>query len=165
MSGESTVGRPAVQVQPPSEAFLKVFNAILRRVLASRAHRIFSKELMLLHVTGRRSGRSYTVPVSRHTYQGQLVLSAGGRWKRNFVGGADCELTIDGQRRRARAELVSDPHEVAVVFADLLRQEGLGGARKLALKVNVDRMPTVEELQDALRAGDRQVVRVRLVDA
>lgn len=58
-----------------------MINPVLRAVLRSRLHRLVSKNLMILHVTGRRSGQVYDVPVGRHQYQDKLVTSAGGRWK------------------------------------------------------------------------------------
>lgn len=118
---------------------------------------------MLLHVTGRKSGRVYVVPVGRHELHGQLVVSAGGTWRSNFVGGADLELTLDGRRRRAHGELIDDPQEVAETFSDLLAQIGLRGATMLGLKLNVKRPPTTDELRTALI--NRKVLRLSLLGA
>ena len=117
---------------------------------------------MLLHVTGRQSGRVYLIPVGRHQHNGQLVASAGGRWRRNLAGGGDLEVTLDGRRRHAHGELVDDPLEVSQVFSDLLAELGLKRANRLGLLLNVDRAPTLEELREAL--GDRQVLRLSLLD-
>jgi hypothetical protein len=151
---------PAVQDNPPPAAVLAVMNPIVRTVLRSPLHRAFSKDLMLLHVTGRRSGRVYVVPVGRHEHRGQLVASAGGSWRRNLRHGADLEVTLDGRRRHAYGELVEDPQEVAEVFRDMLADEGIKRAPRLGLQVNVKRAPTLEELRVAL--ADRKVVRLRL---
>ncbi|MBK8468323.1 MAG: nitroreductase family deazaflavin-dependent oxidoreductase [Actinomycetales bacterium] len=153
----------AVEVRTPPAAALKVANAGLRIILRSPLHRAVSGGLMLLHVTGRKSGRVYDVPVGRHEYNGQLVTSAGGAWRRNLAGGADLEVTLDGRRRRARGELVEDPHEVAQIFSYLLAKVGLKRANTLGLRLNVDRAPTLTELQAALT--DRKVLRLTLLDA
>ena len=55
--------RPAVEAKPPPMAVLKVANAVLRRGLQSPLHRAIGKDLMLLHVRGRKTGRIYVVPV------------------------------------------------------------------------------------------------------
>ena len=79
--------RPAVEDVRLPAALLRMVNPVLRTVLQSRLHRALSRELMLLHVTGRRSGRVYVFPVGRYELDGQLVASAGGAWRRNLVGG------------------------------------------------------------------------------
>lgn len=150
----------AVEDKPPPAVVLAVMNPIVRTVLRSPLYRALSRDLMLLHVTGRTSGRVYVVPVGRHELRGQLVASAGGSWRRNFRHGADLEVTLDGRQRRAYGELVEDPQEVAEIFGDLLGALGLKRATRLGLQVNVDRAPTVEELRVAL--VDRKVVRLSL---
>lgn len=155
--------RPAVQDQPPPALLLKVVNPVLRTLLASPLHGAVSNGLMLLHVIGRKSGRVYVVPVGRHVYQGQLVASAGGAWRRNLAGGAELEVTLDGRRRPAYGELIDDPGAVAEIFESLLAQVGHRRANRLGLKLNVARMPTTDELQAAL--VDRNVVRLTLHDS
>ena len=130
-----------VQDRPPPAAVLMVMNPIVRTVLRSPLHRALSRDLMLLHVTGRTSGRVYDVPVGRHEHHGQLVASAGGSWRRNLRHGANLEVTVDGRRLRAYGELVEDPHEVAQIFSDLLNELGRKRANRLGLQVNVERLP------------------------
>lgn len=152
-----------MQDQPPPTSLLKVVNPVLRTLLRSPLHRVVSTGLMLLHVKGRKSGRVYVVPVGRHVYEGQLVASAGGAWRRNLVGGADLEVTLEGRRRPAYGELIDDPGAVAEIFEGLLAQMGPKRANRLGLKLNVDRMPTTAELRAAL--VDRNVVRLTLRDS
>src|SRR5688572_4989858 len=58
--------------------------------------------------------------------------------------GTDVEITVHGERKSARAELMSDPSEVASVYADLIDEMGLEDAsRRLGIKVNVSHEPTV----------------------
>ncbi|WP_306232915.1 nitroreductase/quinone reductase family protein [Agrococcus beijingensis] len=143
---------------PPT--VLRVANPIIRAVLRSPLHRMLSAEMLLLHITGRRSGRTYDVPVGRHEIDGALVVSAGGAWKHNLRGGAALEVTIDGHRRRAHGELVDDPDAVARAFATMIGATGLRRANRLGLRINVDRSPTLDELQVAL--ADRGLVLLRL---
>ena len=159
----STPARPAVEDRPAPDALLRLLNPVLRALLQSPLHRAVSRDLMLLHVTGRRSGRVYVVPVGRHEHDGQLVASAAGARRRNLAGGADLEVTLDGRRRRANGELVDDPQQVAEIFGGLLARLGLKQANRLGLRGNVDRAPTVDELRAAL--VDRRVVRLSLTDS
>ncbi len=78
---------------------------------------------MLLTVTGRKTGRAYTVPVGRHeSGDGSLVLSAGGNWRYNLRGGADVRVTLDGRERAAHAVLEEDPDRAAQAFKTLLER-------------------------------------------
>jgi hypothetical protein len=117
---------------------------------------------MLLTVTGRKSGRAYTVPVGRHQEGGALTVGARGTWRLNLRGGAAVRVRIDGREHHAHADLREDPDDVAATYLDLLRRKGVRGARDLGLKLNVDRLPTVDELKPAV-AG-RGFVRIELSD-
>jgi hypothetical protein len=116
---------------------------------------------MLLMVTGRKTGRTYVVPVGRHETNGAFVVSAMGAWRENLRGGAAVRLVIDGRTQAGYAELEEDPDQVAQGYKTLLDQLGRK-PRDLGLKVNVPRSPTIEELKPALTG--RRIVRVRLGD-
>jgi hypothetical protein len=68
----------------------------------------------------------------------------------------------DGERREMRAELVEDAGEVASLYRTLIERIGVARAKAttIGLEVVVDRMPTVDELREAVD-GRRAVVRLR----
>jgi hypothetical protein len=149
-----------VQDAPPPKRVLSLVNPVVKALLRSPLHRLLDRQLMLVSVTGRRSGRTYTLPVVRHeSPDGGFVLSAGGNWRHNLRGGADVRVTLDGRERAGHAVLEEDPSRAAEVFKGLLDR---AGARALAVKVNVGRSPTAEEIAPALR--DRGVAYLRLTD-
>jgi hypothetical protein len=151
---------PPVQDAPPPKIALRFVNPVLKAVLCSPLHRPLSRKLMLLTVTGRKSGRRCTVPVGRHqSPDGTFVLSAGGNWRHNLHGGADVAVTLDGRKRAAHAALEEDPQRAAEVFKTLLDR---AGPRALGVKVNVDSPPTVDDIRPAL--ADRGVAYLRLID-
>ena len=57
--------KPAVEEALAPAAMVKLVNPMLRWLLSSPLHGIASKGLLVLHVTGRRSGRVYEVNVDR----------------------------------------------------------------------------------------------------
>jgi len=117
-------------------------------------------KLMLLTVTGRKTGRTYTFPVGRHELpDGTFVLSAGGNWRHNLHGRADVRVRLDGRERAGHATLEEDPEQAAAAFKMMLDRTGL---RALAVKVNVKRSPTAAEIQPAL--ADRGIAYLRLTD-
>lgn len=156
-------GRPAVEENMPPAALLRVLNPVMKILLRSPLHRTVSSKLILLSVTGRRTGRTYTTPVGRHEFEGLLLVSASGGWRHNLRGGAPVRVTIDGRTREGYAELDEDPQNVAATFGALLERVGLDRARDLGLKVNVQRPPTIEEIQAALRR--RAIARIRLSES
>ncbi len=152
--------RAPVESAEPPRALLRVVNPILRAILRSPLHRLASGQMMLLTVTGRRTGNTYTIPVGRHqSADGALLISAGGAWRHNLRGGADVRVTLDGRERAAHAELEEDPARAAELFREMLARSN---ERMLAVKVNVKRPPTAAEIEPAL--ADRGVAYLRLTD-
>ena len=118
---------------------------------------------MLLAFRSRKSGKRYEVVVGRHEVDGALLVptgTTGRRWRLNFRGGTSAEVMLGGSRRRGRGELIEEPNEVARIHRLLLGRIGTKNARRLGLRVNVNREPTDEELKVPL-AG-RGVVRIEL---
>jgi hypothetical protein len=156
-------GRPAVEGTEPPEALARVVNPLVEALLRSPLHGPFSTHLMLLAFRGRKSGKAYEVVVWRYEMDGALIVPTGttGRlWRLNFRGGTPAQVRLGGSRRRGRGELIEDPDEVARIHRVLLSRIGLKKARRLGLRVNVDREPTDEELKVPL-AG-HGVVRIEL---
>lgn len=118
------------------------FNRLLGSILRSPLHLIASGGVMLITVTGRRSGRHYTLPVE-YRRQGALVTVTSRRdrtWWRNLRGGAPVAVRIRGRDLAGSAEVIEDR---SAVEAELQA----GGRRP--------------EKAAAL-AADRVVVRIRL---
>jgi len=141
---------------------LRFVNPIIGALLRSPFHRLLSKQLMLLSVIGRKTGRTYAVPVGRHESNGMLLVSVSGRWRHNLRGGAPVRVTLDGRERAGYVELEEDPGQVARTFKLLLDRLGPGGPRLLGLKINIHRSPTIDEVQPAV--ARRCIARVRLTD-
>jgi len=156
----SAMSRAVENVEPPP-ALARVGNPILKALLRSPLAPLLGERLVILGVTGRRSGRLIEVPVGQHEVDGTMTVIAGGRWKRNLRGGAPVQLWLRGRRRTGRGELVEDPDAVARALRILLEREGLGDARKLGLKLNEQRLPTVQELRAATE-GHKDLVRIAL---
>ena len=151
---------PPVEGAELPEALARVVNLVIKVLLRSPLHRPFSRHLMLLAFRGRKTGKTYEVVVGCHEVDGALLVPTGRRWRLNFRGGTTAEVTLGGIRRRGRGKLIEEPDEVARIHRLLLGRIGLKKARRLGLKVNVDREPTDDELKVPL-AG-RGVVRIEL---
>jgi deazaflavin-dependent oxidoreductase (nitroreductase family) len=140
--------RAPVESAEPPRAVVRVVNPLLRAILRSPLHRLASGQLMLLTVTGRKTGNSYTIPVGRHqSADGAFLISTGGAWRHNLRGGSDVRVTLEGRERHGHAVLEEDPKRAAEVFKEMLARSN---ERMLAVKVNVKRSPTADEIEPAL---------------
>ena len=161
MTAEPAGSRPAVQPQAPPAALLKVGNAMFRTLLRSPLHGVVSGSFVVLHVTGRKTGRRYDVGVGRHDVEGGLLVVTSVPWRKNFAGGAPLEVTVGGRRRPAHGDLLEDPDVVADLYLAQIERLGWKRGNRLGIKINVGRTPTHEELADAVRRDNLSVVRIR----
>jgi deazaflavin-dependent oxidoreductase (nitroreductase family) len=100
-------------------------NRILVRLLRSPLSRLVDGGLMLLTVTGRRNGRTFTFPV-QYVEDGRVLwVYAGGNgaksWWRNLVNGADVEVLLRRRVYPATAIAVT-PAEAPELVEDGLRR-------------------------------------------
>lgn len=150
---------PAVQAAYPPEIIGRVVNPLARFLLRSPIGGPLRRRYMLLHFTGRKSGHSYVVPVTVHRSERGLYVLTSARWRHNFRGGADLAVTLDGRTTPMRGELVEDPDTVAPVYARRIEEYGLRMARiELPIKINVSRVPTVDELTEAAGHANLSVI-------
>jgi hypothetical protein len=148
----------AVERRHPPGALMTLINPIVRR-LVSRGRA--ADQLLVLHYTGRRTGQRYDVPAGYHLVDGVPTVFTNSGWRHNFAGGRDIEVTLRGQRRAARAGLVSDPPTVAAVYRRLIDELGWRAAqRRMGIRITVGRTPTLDELQDAVTRSGLCLVRL-----
>ncbi len=161
MAGPSSASRPAVERTTPPLVFVKIVNPVLRRLLSSPLHGVVSRHLTLLHLTGRKTGRRFDIPVAYHDVDGVTTVFTNSRWRANLRGGADVEFHFRGRRRRAHAVLVEDPDTVARVYASVIDRLGWEPAqRQLGITIHARRPPTLDELRAATRTSGLSIIRI-----
>lgn len=86
----------------PFATMNRTVNPLVRAILRSPAHGLLSRRVMLITVTGRRSGRSFTFPVQYRREGTRITIGVGAperkRWWRNLRGGAP--VTVEVRRIR-----------------------------------------------------------------
>jgi hypothetical protein len=91
---------------------MNTVNFPMRLVLGLPFATPLSNQLMLVYLTGRRTGKSYVQPVS-YVRDGQSLLTpGGGRWKLNLRDGERVRARLRGRDTWLRPELVKDAAEV-----------------------------------------------------
>jgi hypothetical protein len=115
---------PAVPASHAPFAILnRTFNPAMRALLASPAHGIVSRQLALITVTGKRSGRTYTIPVSYEAVGDRVEIPVlwpeRKRWWRNLTDGGQVDLLLRGRRRTGRAVVRGDEASGVTVVVEL----------------------------------------------
>ena len=90
----------------------RIVNVPMRWILGLPFRTPLSKNLMLLYLTGRRTGKRYRQPVSYVRHEGTLLTPGGGKWKLNLADGVPVRLRLRGTDVLATPELVGDVDEV-----------------------------------------------------
>ena len=136
----------------PPPALVKMGNPLVRLLLGSPLHRMLGDSFLVLHLTGRKTGRRYDIPVGYVDMGGKLTVVTIARWRVNLRGGADVEVTLHGRLRPMHALLEEDPAVLAVSYQAMITRTGLNKAqRQLGISLPAARPPTALELQDAAR--------------
>jgi len=102
----------------PMKTFFRLINPWMARLLSSRLHVVVSFQLLLLEITGRRTGRRYSIPVSFAQLDGQFVAltEKSNLWWRNLETGV-CEAWIKGVKRQCQVDVIAD--DTSLVYRDL----------------------------------------------
>ena len=121
-------------------------NGIMRALLRSPLHGLVSNRVMLITVSGRKSGRLYTTPVN-YVRDGDIITVISRRnrtWWRNLRGGAQVTVRVRGKDLKGVAEVVVDDKEAVA---------------KALLALH----PRYSAERAARRAQDRVLVRIKVV--
>ncbi|WAJ46046.1 hypothetical protein OK015_06020 [Mycobacterium sp. Aquia_216] len=141
----------AIDAGHPPSALLKLVNPVLGLLLRTPLAGPAGKRLMVLSFTGRKTGRSFKVPVSAHVIDGDLYALTGAAWKQNFRGGAPAQVVYDGKTTAMRGELLRDRAIVSDLYKRCVDSYGLRRARTmLGLKFRDQRIPTLDEFGEAV---------------
>ncbi len=130
---------------------VRYFNPLMRLVLSSRAHRMMSARLMLLSFTGRKTGRSYTTPVSYVREGNDLFVPGGGAWWKNLTSGT-ARVRLQGVWEVVTAEVIQDPTALSETLGHMLAANP-AIALFTGIRPGADGRPDAESLERERRRG------------
>ncbi len=129
-------------------------------LLRSPLHGLASGRIMLLTVTGRRSGRRFTIPVSYLRNEGDFLCFTSGKWCpwwKNLRGGAPVAAWARGRRLAgsARAETGGDtvPRALGAFLAEFPATAGRYG-----VGLDAGGRPLARDVEAAVRDGSAVMV-------
>jgi hypothetical protein len=111
MNEETTMAMDLQAAQRRRKLMRRV-NVPMRAVLGLPMPTPLGRSLMLLHYTGRKTGKAYRQPVSYVRNGDVLLTPGGGQWTLSLAAGEPVRLRIRGRDVMARPELVTDPEGV-----------------------------------------------------
>jgi hypothetical protein len=105
------------------------FNPVCTKILRSPFHWLLSPALVLITVTGRKTGRRYTIPVAYHEMADAIVIPIGEAprkvWWRNYRTPGPIELRLRGRCLTGTAEVVqAETAEFRHRFEAIFRRAG-----------------------------------------
>ncbi len=137
------------------------YNTIMQAILRSPLHGMLSGSTLLLTCRGRKSGRSYTVPVN-YARSGNVLWITSARqrtWWRNLRGGTPVTVRLRGHDYPAHAVVFEDEDGVVGgLIAYLTAAPHM--ARYFGVSPGEDGHPAVEDIRRI--APERVMVRVDL---
>lgn len=126
-------------------------NPFIRLVLISRAHRMMSGRLMLLSFTGRKTGGSYTTPVSYVRDGSDLFVPGGGAWWKNLASGS-ARVRLQGAWRGVTAEVIQERNALSEILGRMLAANP-AIALFTGIRLGSDGRPNPESLEREYRRG------------
>jgi deazaflavin-dependent oxidoreductase (nitroreductase family) len=134
-------------------------NDFMSWVLRSPFHGMLSNGMMLISVTGRKTGRTYTLPVGYYVEGDYLwvITSRDRTWWKNLQGGAQVNLLLKRKPVQAFAETETDEKSVETRMYEYLRH--VPQAAK-PMKVRIENgEPNAADI--AATAKDRLFIRIK----
>ena len=135
-------------------------NDFMAWVLRSPFHSILSNGMMLITITGRKTGKAYMTPVGYYV-EGEclwVITSRERKWWRNLQGGATVDLLLKRKPVRGAADVELDEKAVEARMYEYLRH--VPQAAK-PMKVRVENgKPDPQDIANT--AKDRLFVKIKL---
>jgi hypothetical protein len=111
MSNVSTTSDQAGRMRRQA-TLMRIVNAPMRKILGLPFRTPLAGRLMLVTLTGRRTGTIYHQPVSYVRDADTLLTPGGGKWKLNLQAGRPETIRLGGRDIQARPEIVQEAGEV-----------------------------------------------------
>jgi deazaflavin-dependent oxidoreductase (nitroreductase family) len=149
--------QPAPETRAQTLPLQNLVNQVMRGLLRTPLLcRLVGKRLITLYVIGRKSGRRYTVPLAYTRRDAVLLVGTQFAWVRNMRTGEPVDLRLNGRRRRADVEVLSDEADVVEHFAAMAR-DNHQFARFNKIGLDPAGNPSAADLRLAWAAGARAV--------
>jgi hypothetical protein len=136
--------------------FFRIVNVPMRFVLGLPVATPLGRNLMLVFLTGRKTGTAYRQPISYVRDGDTLLTPGGGKWKLNLFPGQPVRLRVRGRDIAADPELVGDVDEVGKLLMTMAAGNPMS-ARFVGIQRDPDGSFDRAGVERAIRYGFRIV--------
>lgn len=91
----------------PPRPVTRAVNCLVVALLRSRLHRVLSRRVLLLTFTGRRSSRTFTIPVNYWREDDRVLIRTRSTWWKNLEAGAPVTVLVEGHEHPGWATVAS----------------------------------------------------------
>ena len=134
-----------------SQAMPPLLNKTMKFVLRSPMHRMVSKTLTLITFTGRKSGKTYTTPVSYYQKDGLVCIFTHANWWKNLQGGAPVTLRLRGKDIQGTADSISDDKQAIANALTEHLQKNQFDAKFYKVTIDDHGLPVKEDVDQAVK--------------
>ncbi|MBE1493920.1 hypothetical protein H4696_001020 [Amycolatopsis lexingtonensis] len=146
----------------PPQRLITAVNPLVRAIAGSSLHRLLDASVLVLHLTGRRTGRQYDIPVGFADLGDALLVVTQHRWRANLRDATEVTVTHRGRTRKMRARLEEEPSTVAGRLGEAIVRLGRTDAqRRFGLTLPDHRDPDPAELEAAVREFSLATITLR----
>ena len=137
-------------------------NDFMAWVLRSPFHGMLSNGMMLITITGRKTGKTYTTPVGYYMEDGTMwvITSRERTWWKNLQGGAKVDLLLKRKPVTGFADVDLDEKSVAARMVEYLHHVPQA-AKPMKIRME-DGKPNQEDVGTTAR--DRLFVKIKVND-
>jgi deazaflavin-dependent oxidoreductase (nitroreductase family) len=139
------------QVMAVQKAANRIVGTLLRTPGISGG---MGRRLLIINVTGRKTGKRYSVPVAYIQHEGSLLVGTPFAWARNMRTGEPVEIILRGRRRQADVHVISDEDGVVAAYGIICR-DNRQFARFNHIGLDADGAPVPGDLHAAWTHGAR----------
>ncbi|WP_157187265.1 nitroreductase/quinone reductase family protein [Nocardia vinacea] len=127
-------------------------DAIVRFILRSPLHPLLSKKLLIITVSGRKTGREYANPVGYAEHEGHILIGTAANWRHNLIPGTPVRIHLRGNTIQATHEVITDEPRATPLYREILTQNPAHG-RFAKIHLNPDGTVNLPSLRTALTRG------------
>lgn len=121
---------------------------VMAWLLKSPFHSFVSKNMLLITVTGRKSGKPITTPTA-YLREGNIlwiISQRESKWWRNLRGGANAMVILNGKNVQGYGSVIEDEHTVAQRLFDNFKIDAQR-AKFAQVKVDENGLPVFEDCE------------------
>ncbi|MFI1915708.1 hypothetical protein [Nocardia sp. NPDC020380] len=147
------MSKPVTETRDPgASATRRALDAVVRSILRSPLHRVISRKLLVVTVTGDKAGQAYEHPAGYVEHDGELFISTAARWRHHLRPDEPVRVLLRGRAVLADWDVLTGEDETDAPYRLILWRNPAQGKRA-GISLRADGSVDRAELRAALANG------------